>query len=408
MLNENGHYIEKTNDIMSQLTFYPKQSIQLAEKKPVRAYFETNVSQYIYAPRFFIHQSETDWRALNKISFQFLGNLRDYQKHVVEKCLQEMKKNASCILSIGTGAGKTCMALYLVAKLGLKTLIVVNKKILLDQWKDRIQQFLGETDIGILQGSIIQFKKITIAMLQTISKKKIDCDHSFVIIDECHNIATSCFSKAFQSIGAKYQLGLSATPKRNDGMDVILKLFLGEILYFENTIKQTQKKEFEWVQYENNCRLHTLRNGEIHFSKMLSCFAMDEKRNQLLLKKIIEMHEKKLSIIVLSDRIQQLEYLNQNLKPLTCIFAGKNKHIDTTKIILSTYAMMAEGVDLPHYNALVFATPRSNIIQAIGRIGRNGNNCFIFDIVDTFDYTFRQFQKRRNQYKKSGYCRFDN
>ena len=99
-------------------------------------------------------------------------------------------------------------------------MVVVHKEFLLNQWKERIREFLPNAKIGRLQSNIIHIEgyDIVIGMLQSISMIEYS-EHIFdkfglVIYDECHRLGAETFSKALLKTGCKYTLGLSATSKR--------------------------------------------------------------------------------------------------------------------------------------------------------------------------------------------------
>ena len=109
------------------------------------------------------------------ISVKFNGKLRDYQTKIVNKCYKHMKKKYGGILSVPCGRGKTVMAINLFTKLKKKTLVIVHKEFLMNQWIERIKQFCDKSvSIGIIQGKKIDVddKDIVIFMLQSLSMKK--------------------------------------------------------------------------------------------------------------------------------------------------------------------------------------------------------------------------------------------
>ena len=420
MLTEKGNKISYNEEIIKELTITPTKfqpSFIKTKPQPTEAYFQTGTSLYI--PRYFQKSEEVVWRPLKKNNFKFKGKLRDYQVEPLNKTLLELKENGSCILSLGTGGGKTVMAINILSRLGLKTLIIVNKELLVDQWKERINQYIfPPPKINIIQGKniIMDDSPIHIGMLQTISKKnKLEFNHSFLIIDEVHNCATTSFSNAFKTIGARYQLGLSATPNRADGLTKVLKWYLGKILSFERKEVSTSMKKVLAINYVNDYPAITIgRDKDIHFSLMLSKFAKDKRRNSIILAQIgLQLQTKDNYILVLSDRVSQLEYLHKKINDdtISIIYAGKMgkkkseiaEMAKTKRVVLSSYPMFAEGVDFPNLNVLIFGTPRSNVTQSIGRIGRNYQNCLIVDIIDRYEYTTRQFIKREMIYKKQKY-----
>ena len=111
--------------------------------------------------------------------------------------------------------------------------------IFLNQWIERIEQFLPTAKVGKIQGQVIDIegKDIVIGMLQSLSMKEypaamFEC-FGLTIVDECHHISSEVFSRSLSRIVTKYTLGLSATMNRKDGLTPVFKMFLGEIIYSE-------------------------------------------------------------------------------------------------------------------------------------------------------------------------------
>mgnify|MGYP003997661261 FL=1 len=171
----------------------------------------------IYLPKHYAFKllGEPESLKINKgadINIKFNGQLRNPQlepvKHFLNSCKEGsfVKYSRGGIISIGCGGGKTVIALYLLSKLSKKTLVIVHKEFLLNQWKKRIEQFLPDAKIGIIQaGKIdVEGKDIILGMLQSISMKKYDPeifkDIGFTIIDECHHISSEVFSRALPKI----------------------------------------------------------------------------------------------------------------------------------------------------------------------------------------------------------------
>ena len=154
-------------------------------------------------------------------------------------------KKQSGLVSVYTGWGKTCAALWIASELKLKTLIIVHTENLLQQWKERINDFLGITndDIGVIQGPKIDItdKKICIGMIQSISMKDYPIgtfkDFGLTLMDEVHHFSSRMFSRIFYKIGTKYNLGLSATLTRSDGLTKVIKYFLGDTIVSLKHIK---------------------------------------------------------------------------------------------------------------------------------------------------------------------------
>ena len=187
--------IEELNLIKKELTvsaYVPKSS--LAKPTPFPIYRESR--KKIYIPKFYGLENYGEPEAIitpegKNINVKFKGSLRDYQKPVVNKWLKAARKKGCGLIEADCGAGKTCMAIWLISQLQKKTLIIVHKEFLLNQWKERIEQFMPDAKIGRIQGPVIDIegKDIVIGMLQSLSMKDYEqsmfLDFGFTIIDEC-------------------------------------------------------------------------------------------------------------------------------------------------------------------------------------------------------------------------------
>ena len=252
-----------------------------AEAKPYPIYLESK--KKLYLPKFYglEHFGNPILIKMPKghnINVTFAGELRSKQKPVVQAFLHTCKKGKSVeksnggIISVPCGWGKTIMALYLISKLNKKTIIIVHKEFLLNQWKERIQEFLPSARVGLIQGPKIDIedKDIVVAMLQSLSIKtydnKIFNEFGFTIVDECHHIAAEVFSRALHKINSYYSLGLSATPNRADGLTKVFKMFLGPIVY--NIEKDNKCVEVRVIEYhEPSNKVYT--KEELTFTKKL-------------------------------------------------------------------------------------------------------------------------------------------
>ena len=173
------------------------------------------------------------------INLEFNGKPRDYQEPVINKFLEKCQ-GVLCgggLLELHTGWGKTCAGLYIVSKLKKKTIIIVHKEFLMNQWIEKIKHFLPQARIGKIQGPIIDIenKDVVLCMLQSLVLKdyepKIFNEFGLTIIDEVHHISSQSFSNSLFKLVTKYILGLSATMNRKDGTTNVFKMFLGDIIH---------------------------------------------------------------------------------------------------------------------------------------------------------------------------------
>ena len=330
------------------------------------------------------------------------------------------------ILSLPCGFGKTILALYFISVLKKKTIVIVHKEFLMNQWIERIKFALPMAKVGIVQADKCEIENsdIVIGMLQTLSMKEFPegtfDDIGHVIIDECHRIPSRVFSKALLKINSNYMLGLSATPNRKDGLTKVLKYYIGDIIY---SVKSCEKNIVKVERYildsndENYNKEVFNFKGQAQMPTMINNIGNCYKRTKLIMDKVVS--EIKLNdnrqILILSDRKQHLEDMfkmakEQGIDSVGYYVGGmkkeKLKENESCKILLGTYPMANEGLDIQTLNGLVLSTPKSDIIQSVGRIDRIKHlniQPLIIDIVDTFSIFDGQSRKRFTVYKKKKY-----
>jgi superfamily II DNA or RNA helicase len=257
-------------------------------------------------------------------------------------------------------------------------------------------------------------------MLQSIAKDKYDSDifmdFGLVIFDEAHHAPSEYFSRALPIINCNYTLGLSATPKRADKMEKVLYWFFGDIAYQAppNVNNKVNVKAYNYdVKDKDFKEARSKYGGEINRPKTINRITSIEKRNKFIVDIIKEtMEEPERKILILSDRIEHLEVLKQMIDEIdlwTCNFyigGMKQSKLDESAesdIILGSYGMAAEGLDIPTLNTLILATPRREVEQAVGRITRRMDHPvqpLIIDIVDMLPCFVNQGIYRRKFYKK--------
>ena len=359
------------------------------------------------------------------IDLPFNGELRDYQINIVNTFMKSAYKgDGGGLLEVPCGRGKTICALNIISKIKKKTLVIVHKGFLLNQWIERIEQFLPNARGGKIQGQVIDIedKDIVIGMLQSLSMKDYPCDvfssFGLTVVDEVHHIAAEVFVRSLFKIVTPYVLGLSATMQRKDGLTKVFKMFLGDIIYKEKrdgndkvTVKAytflTNDEEFNEVKYDYR--------GNPAYSTMISKLCTYNPRNEYIIKIIID--------TLNQNENQQLMILAHNKNLLTYFYKGlehrgfdsigyyvggmKEKDLkisETKKIIIATYAMASEALDIKTLTTLVMATPKTDVTQSVGRILRAKHiQPLVIDIVDNHDLFQNQWNKRLTYYMKENY-----
>jgi superfamily II DNA or RNA helicase len=448
----------------------------------------------------------------NDIDLQFNGSLRDYQEPVVSKFIKYVKQNnvSGGLLELPCAWGKTSASLYILGQLKKKTLVIVHKEFLMNQWIERIHQFLPSATIGKIQGQVIDIenKDIVLCMIQSLVSKEYPTNlfssFGFTIIDEVHHISSQTFSNSLFKVVTKYMLGLSATMERKDGTTKIFKMFLGDVIH-KVDVKNEHDVEVRSIVYKTNDDEfnETILDykGNPQISSMISKLCQYNYRTEFIIKvlndfikvdnanhQVIEAHKHTMDIenpccelcdkntnylikniccgqvkycllcvdklvndgipgkrtkcpnckkvlkytqhyienpfvkpkevlqtIILSHNLNILEYMYKKIvcKNIASVgyYVGGMKEIElknteTKQVILASYAMASEGLDIASLNAEFLITPKTDIVQTVGRILRSKHlitKPVIYDFVDNHGVFQRQWLKRKAFYKKQNY-----
>ena len=365
----------------------------------------------------------------DNINISFNGELREVQKEVVQSYIYHVEKQKNYgggLLELPCGFGKTICSLNILAKLQKKTLVIVHKEFLMNQWIERIEQFLPGARIGKIQGQIIDIenKDIVLGMLQSLSMKEYPASmfdsFGLTIIDEVHHISSEVFSCALFKIVTKYMLGLSATMNRKDGTTKVFKLFLGDVIYkgkrdteFDVLVRGIEYKvnddDFNEIKYDFR--------GNPQFSTMITKLCDYNPRSEFILKVLKNMIDENPAqqIMILAHNKSLLKYLFDAVKHRSIgegsvgyYIGGMKeaalKETETKKIVIATYSMAAEALDIKTLTTLIMATPKTDIEQSVGRILREKHSQpIVVDIIDGHDLFQKQWLKRRAFYKKQNY-----
>jgi superfamily II DNA or RNA helicase len=334
----------------------------------------------------------------------------------------EIDGNRRFVLGDFTVTHNTVLALSIAAHFKVKTLVIVHKSFLLNQWILRANEFTN-AKIGIIQRDKIDIdgKDIVIGMLQSIAKDRYDSeifrDFGLVIFDEAHHAPTKYFSKVLPIIACKKTLALSATPTRVDKLEKVLYWYFGEIIYKAPTeiINNVLVKVIKYNITHPDFREFKQNFGrDINRPKTINKIIKIDKRNKFIIDMLIEiLKEENRKVLFLSDRVEHLTILKESLDVniSSSYYIGGLKQIildeaEKAQVIFATYSMAAEALDIPDLNTLLMVTPRKEVEQAVGRITRKKNHPvqpLIIDIVDCLPSFTKQGIYRRKFYNKKGF-----
>jgi superfamily II DNA or RNA helicase len=410
------------NEIKNDLTVQPK-TTQNYETKEYSIYRESDTKLYI--PRYYglnkLGQYKNKLSLGNDINITFKGDLFEYQQNIISKYILNVGESGGGLLDVEPGKGKTVMALNIISKLKKKTLVIVHKTFLMNQWVERINMFLPDAKVGKIQGDIIDIenKDIVLGMLQSLSNKEYDSkiwdQFGLCVFDECHHLSAEVFSNIMIQVVTNYNLGLSGTMERKDGLSKVFHHFIGPVIHKEKTdticnvlvksIKIKNEEIFEDVKTDARGNpLYTLMINKLNY----------EKRNNFIIT-IIE-NELKINnnqqIMILSQTKSILDILYEKIKLINIdvgFYIGGMKEVqlkesENKKIILGTYAMASEGLDIKTLTTLIMVTPKSDVCQSVGRILRTVHNTpLVIDIIDNHVILKNQFKKRTTYYNSKNY-----
>jgi len=423
--------------IRSELTVAPKQQARVSiAGKPFSIYYES--PQRFYLPRVWARekfgQEEAD--ALpegNSLpeTLVFQGKPFDYQEAIIQQFLDA---GANGLICVPCGKGKTFMALNIAARLKRRFLVIVDKEFLLNQWKGEMEAFFPGLRIGILQGSKVETDPeefdCTICMIQSLVQKTYPADtfrtYGFAIFDECHHLGASNFSQALLKIQTKSMLGLSATPTRDDGLTKVFEWYLGKPVYWEKRREADTTVSVRALQFDlddpSYREVPVDYRGEPVLARLLTKIVECQPRNQWIVEQIqglLEEQNNARRILVLAERISQLETIEQMLHaddPALDIgyYIGGMKEAKRerdgreARVLLASYAMASEAMNIKTLNTVLLASPRKKVEQSVGRILRERPQerkvmPLILDVIDSHGMYQGQWRKRRAFYKACGY-----
>jgi len=353
-----------------------------------------------------------------------------------QKAVDFILNNDAGIIKAYTGFGKTWCAIRAITKYKKKTMIIVGRKKLRDQWIDEITRFtdLEKDDIGILSGRSTVKKALnkpvilaTINTLASISKdgitpeeneyfeKFVEANIGLTILDEVHKTSTTpYFSYGSLLFISKKVFGLSATPKKsNSDLTKIMMMYFNNNMFIPDDSNRV-KPSVTIIFYNSNIPFKTWKF--IKFSGRLdgvryrkSLIKHSEVYNKLIIKLLstINAIPKTSGILCAGHEINFLQQIQEKLSneiedEIGLIYADSEDGEKEKKIILATFQSVIEGLSINHLNKLVIGTPfasETSVEQIAGRITRDHNNKDtdpeIFDLVDISDPKFFDYLEKR-------------
>lgn len=383
-----------------------------------------------------LHPVLADWviniNPIQKINYNSKINLYDYQERAVQAAVR--KKNG--ILIMPCGGGKTQSGLEIIARVGGKALWLTHTQDLLNQSKKRAESVLqidgsfgtiteGKADIGT---------HITFATVQTFSRMDLSQyrnEFDIIVVDECQHAAAGAetvtqFYKVLSGLTARYKIGLTATPKRADGLEKSMFAILGDVIHevSREEVKHTTCPIVVkpiYTHFAVDFDEITDDDGNMNYNQLVEMVITDTKRMKFVADKLNE-YVGNGAMIVLANRVAYFQELARmiNSDKVVCLSGmGQSKKAKEERkqileklnnneldCVFATYQLAKEGLDVPNLRYIALATPEKDettVIQSVGRVGRkaDGKECgMVLDFVDDFAMYYSWFMKRQGYYRK--------
>ena len=426
-LTRDGYAVPKTDDVLRMVkSEYTVRANAPPVGKPPPAFKVYRVGErFVYIPKHVGLKTRgvpgtVDVGEGDRVALEFRGSLRPEQVEAKDAFLRAARdpRRLGGVLNLHTGAGKTVIALKIAAELGRKTLIVVHKKFLMDQWEDRIAQFLPGARVGRVQGPTRTDGDVVLCMLQTLCvpgkySSRDFADFGLTVIDECHHMGAEVFSRALYVANSMVSLGLSATVKRKDGLSRVFHWHIGDVLY-KSPVATDSDVRVRVLRFRDASPDYSRERSSL--ASMVTQVCAYEPRTRFIADAIMKtMRERAGSkAIVLSERRAHLERIAEMLEGVsTGLYVGGMspqdlKASEGRDVILGTYGMCSEGFDVPSLDLLVLASPRSDVVQSVGRVLRvkpedRSRPPLVIDVVDDIEAFGGQARKRSAYYRKQGF-----
>ncbi len=365
------------------------------------------------------------------IEVTFKGVLRPQQQEAAQALLAE----ENGVLHAGTAFGKTVVASWLIAARGVSTLVLVHRRQLMDQWKERLSAFLGlpSDSIGRIGGGVNdRTGAVDIAVLQSLNRggtvKDLVAEYGHVIVDECHHVPALTFEQVLGRVEARYVLGLTATPIRKDGHHPVVMMQCGPIRFRVDARHQAAGRPFDHLVIPRHTGFHLPRNRpEVRIQDVYSALIKDRERNERIFDDLVRALEQGRSPLLLTERTEHVEMFARRFEGLVrhvVVLRGgmgtKRREALAERIrsipdheqrlLIATGRYIGEGFDDARLDTLFLAMPiswRGTLHQYAGRLHRRHENKSVVQIYDYVDRRVpmlaRMYERRLAGYRAIGY-----
>jgi len=318
----------------------------------------------------------------------------------------------------------TVFACGLIAELNVPTLVVVHKAFLMDQWAERLTEYLPGVQLGVAQESRCEFqgKHVVLGMVHSLGGAVYPNAFyrwpGLVISDEVHRIGALTWSGVPGRFTARRRLGITATPRRKDGAEAVFQQHIGPELFAAREESLPFAVRFVTTDFYV-VKGTTYNTGLSSRTTIVSFLCASEPRNRQIVGQILMALAKDRKCLVVSERLEHLAALERTLRAMApeghCPSIGyyvggmrrdAREESERCQVILATVQNVQEGLDIPPLDTLFLTTPLGDIEQMVGRIRRVSPGKKPPVVVDFRDDRVpmfkRQAAEREAFYRKAG------
>ncbi len=413
---------------------------------------------YLWIPRYF--DRHTFWPKIEKKNWGWVTPHLDYklfqmmtpmeersQPQAIAALVETLKQDSACIGVLPTGTGKTLIALDVARQFQTPIAIFVYAGHMIDNWVEHAQKHLGipKSDIGLIkEGRADVGKPLTIVSIQTaLSRdlsKEVTNQFGFICVDEIHRYGAASWSRVAAKFPARYRLGMSASPVRDDGLDPIIRWSFGKVGYalhkrttgelplvcmIRYPASYPESKYLDWRQLPGRNGKKRWVSGSPNAMKYDKLLSKDTARNTWLVDKMIEARAKDRNILIFARHRNHIKVLHDEFVKRYAILRSTTTYPETTaallwggikdkerkiasvaNLIFTTHSYAREAFNATHLDTLIFASPAGDPLQPAGRLRDKGDkgrkSLLIIDPFEGNDYSYRKATRRKKAYEDLG------
>ena len=415
-----GVIVPATDSVKQNLTIPAKYE----DQEPFPMYGEISESKII-VPRNAVVFGSTlaDHTVDRPVEFNSSFQPRSEEQHrIVSESHQLLLNRQDHVVRAPTGTGKTYMGTQIACLLGQQTLVIVTKEDIVEQWFKAIRDITGE-DAGLIQGDTVDVRAMTVAMIHSYCiENRYDPEvyqsFGFAMVDECHRVGATEFSKSMWNCPGRYRLGLSATDERKDGRGPMIPAHLGPTLVTSEAYAEIPRIIMHKTGWSPLMNTHkgtmmvphkAARMGKVHKMMVSNLGRMTLGANYVKAcymkdRKLIVFCHLRIGLARLMEMAEKLDIPNAAMSLYVGGMTAKQREIaKKARVIFATYAMTSEATDIPDLEAALMLTPKADVVQVVGRVCRSHPDKKQPVVIDLVDHSpiLSAFARKREAWYQS-------